>query len=461
MTEAVDVIVVGAGLAGLTTAHALTDEGLGVRVLEARDRVGGRTLDHSLGQGRVVEAGGQFVGPTQNRVLDLAATLGIDTFPAYDTGLNAYIHGDRRRLFGNGIPPDLLVLPDLARMMTRINKVAGDIPVGAPWEAPHARDLDGQTLSTWVRKHSFSSGALELLNVLLGSAFGKSADEVSALFGLWYVAGCGDELNQGTIERMMGVRGGAQESRIVGGSQLLSLRLAERLGEAVAVNVPVQRIEQTELSVTVYSGESSWTAPHVVVTVPPNLITRIDWAPALPPHQAALFERMPFGALMKCEAVYDRPFWREEGLSGQGIFRDPSLGVCSMFDNSPADGSRGVLMGFVGADQWRQWANRSDQERRGSVLRAFARVVGPRALRPIDWIEKDWTSDPWTQGGPTSSLGPGVLTGLGQWRDKPFGLVHWAGAEHADYWNGYLDGAVRSGEQTAATIVAIREAGRK
>lgn len=204
----------------------------------------------------------------------------------------------------------------------------------------------------------------------------------------------------------------------------------------------------------VYTDTDSWTARRVIVTAPPVLATRIAWDPVLPAPQEALFQRMNFGTLAKFEAVYSEPFWRAEGLSGQGIFRDPSSPVCSMFDNSPPDGGPGVLMGFVGARQWRSWAPKPAAERRGAVLRAFSTVVGPRALQPTSCVEQDWTAEEWTRGGPTSVLAPGVLTELGCWRDVPFGRVHWAGAEHSDYWNGYMDGAVRSGTQVAAEVIA-------
>ena len=160
--------------------------------------------------------------------------------------------------------------------------------------------------------------------------------------------------------------------------------------------------------------------------------------------------------MTKCEAVYDEPFWRQAGLSGQGVFRSGSP-LCSTFDNTPGSGGPGVLMGFLGGRQWRAWAQRPARERRGAVLRGFAQVVGRDALRPREYIERDWTAEPWSLGGPTAVATPGVLTGLGPWRDKPFGRVHWAGAEHANYWNGYMDGAVRSGRDTALAVMEMED----
>lgn len=448
-----DVLVVGAGLAGLTTARELTKAGLEVRVLEARDRVGGRTLNHVLHDGQVVEAGGQFVGPTQQHVLKLAADLGIDTFPSYDIGKSVYVSGGSARAFTGDVPPDLMALPDIGVSMMRLNRAARQVPVKAPWDAPNAKKLDSMTTETWARQISLGRGGVELLNVLLASAYGATAAEASALFTLWYVAGAGDEDNPGTIERMIGVSNGAQESRFVGGSQRISELMADELGDRIVLSRPVRSITQADGICTVTTEADTWTSDAVVVAVPPHLAVRVQYDPPLPPQQDALYQRMGFGTLMKCEAVFDTPFWRAEGLSGQGVFRDPEGPICSMFDNTPPSGAPGVLLGFVGADAWRRWADVPGQRRQGAVLRAFAKVVGRGALRPTDYFEQDWTSEEWTRGGPTAVPGPGVLTSLGRWRDRPHGKVRWAGAEHADHWNGFMDGAVRSGKDAAAAIL--------
>lgn len=456
MVNQTDVVIVGAGLAGLTAARDLHRAGVRVHILEARDRVGGRTLNHDLGDGQVVEAGGQFVGPTQNHVLKLAADLGVPLYPAYDEGKAVYVRGSKGRRFGGDIPPDYLSLPDIAVTMLRLNAASQAIPVDAPWEAKDAAALDAITFETWIRRTTVGRGGLELLNVLLASAFGATAADVSALFGLWYVAGAGDESHPGAVERMIGVADGAQESRLEGGSQRLSQLLADELTEHLALGAAVRRIRQDARSVTVTSDAGTWKAKQVIVAVPPPLAARIDFQPLLPAQQDALFQRMPFGTLMKCEAVYDQPFWRTEGLSGQGVFRGSSSPLCSMFDNTPsgpAGDGPGVLMGFLGGAEWRAWSHRPARERQGAVLRSFAKVVGDRALHPADYFEQDWTAEEWTRGGPTSILAPGVLTNLGRWRDVPFGKVHWAGAEHAHYWNGYMDGAISSGHTTAATVL--------
>lgn len=450
----VDVVVVGAGLAGLTAARDLTAAGRSVVVLEARDRVGGRTLNHDLGDGQVVEVGGQFIGPTQNHIRDLAGELGIDAFPAYNDGASVYVHGRKAKRFTGDIPPDPLALPDIGIMMQRINRIARHLPMDAPWTVKHAAAWDAMTFESWIHRTTAGPGGLELVNVFLSSVFGGTAAEASALFSLHYLAGMGDESNPGTIDRGIAVAGGAQESRFVGGSQRISVTVADELDGRVRLNTPVRSIEQDAAGATVHSGETSWSARHVIVAIPPALAARIRWSPLLPMHQDALFGRLSFGTLMKCEAVYAEPFWRKDGLSGQGVFRAGST-ISSMFDNTPPSGSPGVLMGFLGGREWRRWAHRPPHERRADVLLNFAQVVGREALRPRDYVEQDWTAEEFTRGGPTAIAAPGVLTTFSGWRDRPHGRVHWAGAEHADYWNGFMDGAVRSGKDTARAVLEL------
>jgi monoamine oxidase len=447
-----DVVVVGAGLAGLTAARALAAAGLDVAVMEARDRVGGRTVNHDLGDGQVVEAGGQFVGPTQNRVLALATALGIATYPTHDRGARVYVHNGRARRFTGDVMPDPAALPGLALTILRVDRLSRQVPLDAPWRARHARRWDAVPFASWIRRAGAGRGALDLVDVFLASGFGAPATEASLLYALWYIAGMGDERTPGTITRGIATTGGAQEARFVGGSQSLSNAMSQALGARVTLGAPVRAIEQDASTVTVRSDGRTWTARHAIVAVPPALAARIAWTPLLPPQQDALFQRMAFGTLMKCEAVYDEPFWRDDDLSGQGVFRSGSP-LCSTFDNTPPSGRPGVLMGFLGGQQWRTWSGRSARERRDAVLSSFAQVAGRRALHPRDYFEQDWTSEEWTRGGPTSAIGPGVLTTLGEWRDRPFGRVRWAGAEHANHWNGYMDGAVRSGEAAARAVL--------
>jgi monoamine oxidase len=455
----VDVVVVGAGLAGLTTARELVSAGRSVVVLEASGRVGGRTLNHDLGGGQVVEVGGQFVGPTQNRILALADDVGVKPYTAYGTGPTAYIKdGQVTRYDANGplgdIPPDPAVLPDLAQVVTRLDDMSRSVPTDAPWTAPDATNLDAQTVASWIRSNSANAqGVVDSFDLFFNSFYGNRTGDVGFLFFLGQIAGLGDERTPGTLERGLASKGGAQESRLTGGSQLISIKMAQQLGRRVVLSSPVRRIEQRGGWATVVSDRRTLRARHVVVAVPPPLAAAIQWDPVLPVMDDALRRRMALGTLAKVHAVYDEPFWRKD----TGTWRAVKVGgtVREMFDNTPPSGKPGVLMGFMGGHAWRDWMpGRSLDDRRQAVLTDFAQAFGDRALKPIDYFEQDWTQEPWIRGGPVSVLGTGTTTDFLPVLTRPFGCVHWAGTETAPFWNGYMDGAVRSGERAAKEVLA-------
>lgn len=455
----VDVAIVGAGFAGLTAARRLAAAGHSVLVLEARDRVGGRALNHPIGNGKVAEAGGEFVGPTQDRIIALAAEVGVETFDAYDTGKDVYVNGliklkySDTGLLGTA-PPDPLLLADIVKLSQQIDAMAAKVPVGEPWTAPDAAHWDAQTLESWVRANSLNAdGIVALLRPFTEALVGAEPGDLSFLFVLGYVAAAGDATNTGTFERLFNVRDGAQQSRLVGGSQLVAQRVASALGPAVRLNAPVQTITQTGSGVTVTADGITVQAKQVVVAIPPALAARIEYDPLLPAARDLLTQRLAMGALMKVEAVYPTPFWRAAGLTGQFLTVGGPVGYA--FDNSPPDGSPGVLAGFVGGTQNLTWGAKPLAQRRAGVLAQYARMFGDdRFLSPVEYFEMDWTLEQWSRGGPTAVAGPGALTAYGPALRTAVGRIHWAGTETSDYWVGYMDGAVRSGERVAAEVAA-------
>jgi monoamine oxidase len=452
LPSTVDVVVVGGGISGLVAARNVAAAGRSVLLLEARDRVGGRTLNHTLANGSVIESGGAFVGPTQDHVLALITQLGIQTFKEYAQGDNVYVaNGQPPMRYTGTIPPDPTILPDAAILQTRIDQMSQQVPVDAPWAAANAADWDATSLHDWIKSTTVNPNTAKVLESYVQPMFGAEARDISLLFFLWYLATEGDETNPGTFERSAGVSGGAQDSRIVGGSQLISLRMAQQLGDIVALNAPVRKISQNGTTVTVTSDRGVVTAGKVIVAVPPPLVMGIDWDPLLPPKRLQLLERMFMGALMKVDAVYPTPFWRAAGLSGQAVTDTGPVRAC--FDNCPPDASVGVLMAFIGGDTWEDWGNRPLEERRAGVLQQFAQFFGAQALSPIDYVEHDWTHERWSLGGPVANMGTGTELRFGSQIREPFGLAHWAGTETSTYWSGYMDGAVRAGERAAVEVL--------
>jgi len=448
-----DVVVVGAGLAGLTAARELVRRGKSVVVLEARDRVGGRLLNHDLGGGVITEVGGEYIGPTQDRIAALAKAVGIGTFATYNEGSNVLLlEGKRSTYPATGLPTDPSVASDLIRTVTTIDAMAKTVQVDRPWAAARAEEWDGQTLETFLQGAVRNKGARTLVDAAIKSIWGAEARDLSLLYVLFYVAAAGNESTPGSFLRLVTTASGAQERRFVGGSQLVPIEVAKALGDAVMLSAPVRRIEQDDRGVTVTHDRGTVSAGRVIVAVPPSLTTRIDWAPALPGRRAQLAQRAPQGSLIKAEAVYDTPFWRDSKLSGQAV-ADTGL-ARSTFDNSPPSGGPGILFGFVGGTEARTWSDQSEDARRQQVLRELAALYGPQAQRPRDYVEKDWSTEEWTRGCPVAFLPPGVLLEYGRALREPFARVHWAGTETSTYWFGYMDGAVRSGERAAAEVLA-------
>ncbi|WP_377325605.1 flavin monoamine oxidase family protein [Pimelobacter simplex] len=449
----VDVVVVGAGIAGLVAARQVARSGKSVLVVEARKRVGGRVLNHELRTGGTIEAGGAFVGPTQDHIRRLARQLGVATFDEYVTGKNVYISSLLgRQEFTGTVPPDPTILLDAALALKRLNAFAAQVPVDAPWAHPRAAEWDRTTLGDWLRRNTLNSRGVEhLIRAWTQPGFGSDPDELSLLFVLHYIACSGNEATIGTFERNSDTVDGAQESRFVGGSQRVPLLLAKKLGKRVALGAAVTRIEHVGHGVRVHTRRGRVQARRVIVAAPPKQVLGIDFAPGLPAGRRALLQHLQMGKLMKCDAVYDKPFWRDAGLTGFGIA--DSGAVRAAFDNGVKDTGHGILLAFVGGSTWRQYGTRSLAERRTAVLEGFARMFGDQALHPLEYTEHDWTKERWTGGGPTAIYAPGVMTAHGRHIRTPFRRIHWAGTETSTYWNGYMDGAVRSGERAAIEVL--------
>jgi monoamine oxidase len=448
-THEADVVVVGAGLAGLAAARMLKARGASVVVVEARERVGGRVLNHDIGDGKVVEVGGQWIGPTQNRLAALAAELGVETFPTHGKGHNLIEYGGTLRRYSGTIPRiNPVVLVDVERAQRRLNRLARSVPLAAPWEAPGAGKLDGQTVATWMRRNLATKPGRMLMELGIEAVWAAQPEDMSLLHALFYIH------SAGSLNLLFDTEGGAQQDRFVGGSQLVPIRMAEELGEErLVLGAPVRRIEHSGDGVTVHVDGNVVRGKRVILALAPTLAARIAYDPALPGYRDQLTQRMPLGTVAKCMAIYDEPFWRDEGLSGQGTSeRGP---VRLTFDNSPPDGSPGVLLGFLEGRRARELGRLPEDERRSAVIDCFTRMFGPRARAPDAYVERLWAEEEWTRGCYGCHMPTGAWTNYGPALHPPIGALHWAGAEYAHVWNGYMDGAVRSGEAAAGEVVEV------
>lgn len=441
-----DVVVVGAGLAGLSAARRLHGAGLSVRVLEARDRVAGRNYGATFSNGVPIEMGGQWVGPTQDEVLALIDELGLQTFPSYDEGDALTVSDGELHRYSDdsfGLSPETMA--EVQSVWSNITVLANSIHTSAPWQTPDAADLDRQTFDQWLLGQTSDRIVVRFFRLVVSALFSAESAELSLLHFLFY-------MKSGTsLDVLLATTGGAQDRRVVGGTHQISERIAAELGDCVELSTVVSAVEQDADGVLVTCTSGQVRARYVVVAIPATLAGRLRYSPPLPSARDALTQQFPAGSVIKFNVAYERPFWRDMGLSGFVMSLDDRCNV--VFDNSPPDNSCGVLVGFLEADHARAAADLTAEQRRDIVIGDFVTYFGEQAAEPIDVLQQDWNADEFTRGGYGGRLGPRAWTQYGAAVAAPVGRIHWAGAETSDIWNGYMDGAIRSGYRAAAAIL--------
>ena len=437
-----DVVVVGAGFAGLSAARDLVRLGHDVVVLEGRDRVGGRSSTTTIA-GTPVDLGGTFVGPTQDAVIALAKELGCESVRTYSHGKNLIRWRGKVRAYRSTIPKlSLIELFDVSRIQWRFDRVSRRVPVQEPWTSPIADILDSKTLEQWLRYVHAGASTRNLMAIVARVTWGCEPEDVSMLHAARYVKAAGG------LGRMLDVEGGAQQDRFPDGTQQIALRMAEELGERVVLNAVVRSIERhVDGTLAVGSDRGDVAAKAVIVAVPPAHRAGITFDPALPPEYEKLTEHWPQGNLSKAYAAYDTPFWREDGCSGEALSDEGPVFIT--FDVSPSDSGPGILLGFTDA---RTFDPLPVEQRRERALEGFATLFGDAARHPIDYLDHCWGAEEFAPGGPTAAVPPGSWTTYGPWLHKPVDGIFWAGTETADQWTGFLDGAVRSGKRAADEV---------
>ena len=452
-TSSTEIAVIGAGYAGLACARALAQAGRDVMLLEARNRVGGRCFNQTLPapySQYVVEGGAEFIGPTQDRMYALAQELGITTFGVYNSGNTVnYAKGSRSTYSGRIPPGDPMAAAESALAMVRLNSMAEQIPLESPWNAPQAARWDAQTFQTWMDANLIGNGANNLMRLAIISLFSAEPRELSLLYVLFYIRSAGN------LDLLLNTQGGAQQDRIVGGSQVIALGLAQQLGERIRFNAPVSSIAQNGSSVTVTGPGFSVHAQHVVIAMSPWMAGRLHYAPLDNPTQARLqlMQRMPLGSIWKVHCIYPTPFWRDAGLNGQ-VTSDSFLPKVTFDGTPPEAGAPGVMMGFIDGQDARDALAMTPEARKQAVIQAFVTYFGDQAANPVGYLEMNWQAEEYSAGGPTGTLPPGVLTAYTSALRNPIGRLHWAGTETAEIWTGYMEGAVRSGERAAQEVLA-------
>jgi monoamine oxidase len=437
-----DVVVVGAGFAGLSAARDLVRLGHDVAVLEGRDRVGGRSSTTTIAD-TPVDLGATFVGPTQDAVIALAKELGCETVRTYSRGKNLIRWHGKVRSYRSTIPKlSILELLDVSRIQWRFERVCRRVPVDKPWTSSIAEILDSKTLDEWLRYVHASASTRNLMAIMARVTWGCEPEEVSMLHATRYIKAAGG------LGRMLDVEGGAQQDRFPGGTQQIALRMAEELGERVVLNAVVRSIERrSDATLVVGTDRGDIAAEAVIVAVPPQHRAGIAFDPPLPPEYEKLTEHWPQGNLSKAYVAYETPFWRTNGCSGEALSDEGPVFIT--FDVSPSDAGPGILLGFTDA---RTFDALPPEQRRALALDGFASMFGDAARQPIDYLDHCWGAEEFAPGGPTAAVPPESWTTYGPWLRKPVDGIYWAGTETADEWTGFLDGAVRSGKRAADEV---------
>lgn len=483
-----DVVVIGAGPAGLMAARTLKKSGRSVAVLEARPRVGGRTWNGKVAdaQGRehFIEIGGQWISPDQTRLIDLVDELGLETFPRYREGTSIYVSpdGTRHEYEGTTFPASEKTQAEMDQLIATLDQLAAEIGAEEPWAHPKAAELDAISFREWLKQQSDDQEAIDNVSIYVASGMlTKPSHTFSTLQAVLMAASAGSFSNLVDEDFIL-------DRRVEGGMQSVSLKLAEELGEDVILDSPVRTLEWATPdestadplnsvpadvrngvpnnggpgAVVAYSDRAVVRARYAVLAVPPNLYERISYVPPLPREQQIVHQHLSMGLVIKVHAVYETPFWREEGLSGTGfgggrlvqeVYDNTNYGANFAGGQAGQEDPFGTLVGFVSDVYAEQMWKLSPQERQHAILSAMADYLGPKTMEPIAFYLSDMAAEEWTRGAYATSYDLGGLSRWGHLQNQPTGPIHYACSDIAAEGYQHVDGAIRQGEIAAQRII--------
>ena len=441
-----DVVIVGAGISGLVAAQKAAASGLTPLVLEARDRVGGRTLSRELA-GEVIDLGGQWFGPRQRHALALIDELGLTRFPQFSRGRKVLELSGSRTTYRGTIPGlPLLSLLELQFNIWRYEWLARKVETARLDSARQAESWDHVTAAAMFDRHVTRKDARALIDIAARAIFAAEPSEFSFLYFLFYLRAGGGFM------QLIELENGAQAWRLRGGAQQLAQRLADRIAGQVRLGEPVVRLEQRSDGVTAITREGKrYSARRAIVAVPPALANEIVFEPALPAARQLAHAKMPMGSVIKCIVAYDRAYWREMGFSGEAVSNSGTVRLC--FDDCGENGSHPALVCFLLGDSARAATSLPQEERKRVVLDDLARLFGPWALHAKEYVDHDWIAEQFSRGCYVGLMPPGIMTAIGDALRAPVGRLHWAGTETATESYGYIDGAIQAGKRAAEEVV--------
>jgi len=324
------------------------------------------------------------------------------------------------------------------------------IPREAPWEAKQAAEWDRISVGEWIEANTMSRPAREMLDMALGGTYTSAGSETSLL---WMLLQMG---SGGGPTFVISGKGGAQDARPVGGMGAIYRPIATELGDALHLSQPARQIAQDADGVTVSADDLTVRARRVIVAIPLAVATSIAYEPVLPVDRALLHQRMPSGAVLKISIVYDEPFWRADGLSGQSAA--PGSPATLTIDACTDTGNPGIICVITEGPAARRLTKLDEAERKAVVIGELVDRFGSKANAPLEYHEQNWTLERYSGGGMIGHAPTGVLTEFGYTLREPCGRVHWAGTESSAVMCGWIDGAIRSGERAASEVMEAETA---
>lgn len=441
------VVIIGGGFSGIAAAKKLHQAGVSFLVLEARERLGGRVYTKQFEQGYYLDFGGQWIGPTQDRMYELCKEHGLSYFETYNQGKNILDLGTKLKTYRGTIPKlDIFSLLNLDWLIRKLEKLARQIDPTAPWNHPKAKAFDSQNLEHFLQANSKTNACYQVIRLGCETIFACDPHEISLLHALFYI-------RSGTsLECLINVKGGAQQDRIKGGMQTLVEAMAKPFLNQILFQYPAQQIHYSENGVEILGEGFSISASKVILAVPPPLLAQIEFSPALPEAKAKLLQSYRMGRVAKCFMIYDKPFWRELGFSGQSV-SDDKTPFQAFYDCSPADAGKGILMGFVVGSRADRFFDKTKTARKEEMTSVLTRYFGEKAKDALAYEEFSMTDEVWSKGCYAGLMKADAWTTFQDAYRQSLPPLYFAGTEAATKWHGYIEGAVHAGENAASEVI--------
>lgn len=440
-----DVVVIGGGLSGLTTAYRLMQKGVDVVVLEARDRPGGRMASGTF-NGESYDLGAQWIAPHATQLRKLTHELGIPLTMQYHDGVSdIYLH-KKHHTFKQRTP---MLSPaatlDRGRILRKLNRLATTMQVPTNKVIEQINTLDQMSFAWWLKQTCRSQATVAWFSMLCRIHFHAEPSEISLIYIIDQVQAFQK------AENLFLARPAYQHERVVGGAQRVAERLVQQLRSHITLDAPVLAIRQDDNGVTAYSRGASFRARYAVIALPPAVAEQIYFDPHLPPGRDALNQRILMGRAIEAVLCYDYPFWREHEKSGF-MMSDEGPAVM-VHDVSPATNTEGALACLIAGNAASHWGAQPRGERLRALVQQLSGWLGNEAGAYRGMIERDWNGERWNRGS-IGFMPPGTSSFVHS-INMSVGRIHWAGSEASSQWTGTLEGAVDAGERAAAEVITL------